>query len=743
MMSTNTDEPGRDRFAYTCTESPMRVLNAFQSCSRGWRILLTALLLSCAGLALAQTDDSQGSGDNTSDPPARVARLSYASGDLGLMPSGSTDWSAADVNRPLTNGDKLSSGPDARAELDLGGASLRISGQSDIGVLNLNDQIGQFELTQGTLNITVRNLDQGATYEIDTPTLALVINQPGTFRVDVGANGNGTTVTPFDGGGIVYGENNAQREVFSGRSYQFGDSSLNDMTVSEIQGRDEFDAWCNDRDAQYANTTASSTQYVPSDVVGSQDLNQYGQFEQDEDYGTVWYPTTVVAGWAPYRYGHWVWIGPWGWTWVDESPWGFAPYHYGRWAFVRGRWGWIPCPPRVRPVYAPALVAFVGIGRGGPVGWFPLGPHEVYNPWYRASRNYYTNVNVTNIRITRNINQVTVINNIHNQYNYYREGRPITGVNYVNRDAPHAFTAVPAQAFASARNVQNNQLHLDPKQLANAPVVSPATLQRPLPTSFAPPRTVNTRPLPAAGFNRQVVAVRPPAPTVAAAAPVHAGQPASNVRVLNVQPNAPRVVSGRGYPNRMEQPAQPQAPPRPGAATLPQVPHFAPAQPAQQVQQAPHYTPPPREEQQAPHYLPRQPEVQQAPHYAPAQPTVQQAPRYVPPQPSFQQERERQAVMEQQQQQQQRFEAKQRARQEAEQRARQYEQQRQSVQQPPRVIEAPREIQRAPVYQPEPYRYQPPPQYSRPEPQQPHPQPQQNAPHPHYTPPSKNDNPQH
>jgi hypothetical protein len=392
-------------------------------------------------------------------------------------------------------------------------------------------------------------------------------------------------------------------------------------------------------------------------------------------------------------------------------------------------------------VYAPALVAFVGIGRGGPVGWFPLGPHEVYNPWYRASRNYYTNVNVTNIRITRNINQVTVINNIHNQYNIYREGRPITGVNYVNRDAPHAFTAVPAQAFASARSVQNNQLHLDPKQLANAPVVSPATLQRPLPTSFAPPRTINARPLPAAGFNRQVVAVRPPAPAVAAATPVHAGQPASNVRVLNVQPNAPRVVSGRGFPNRME-PAQPQAPPRPGAATLPQVPHFAPAQPAQQVQQAPHYAPPPREEQQAPHYLPRQPEVQQAPHYAPAQPTVQQAPRYVPPQPSFQQERERQAVMEQQQQQ--RFEAELRARQEAEQRARQYEQQRQSVQPPPRVIEPPREIQRAPAYQPEPYRYQPPPQYSRPEPQQqPHPQPQQNAPHPHYTPPSKNDNPQH
>lgn len=689
----------------------MRVLNAVMSCSRGWRVFLSIALLLCTGLSLAQTDDSQG---DSADPPARVARLSYASGDLGLMPAGSTDWSAADVNRPLTNGDKLSSGPDARAELELGGSALRIDSQSDIGVLNLNDQIGQFELTQGTLSITVRSLDEGATYEVDTPTLALVINQPGTFRVDVGANGNGTTVTVFSGGGIVYGENSAQREVFSGRSYQFTDSALNDMTVSDIQGRDTFDAWSNDRDAQYANT--NSAQYVSPDVVGAQDLNQYGNWEQDEDYGTVWYPTTVAADWAPYRLGHWVWVGPWGWTWVDDMPWGFAPYHYGRWAFVRHRWGWIPCPPRVRPVYAPALVAFVGIGRGGPVGWFPLGPHEVYNPWYRASRNYYTNVNVTNIRIARNINRTTVINNIHNQYNFYRDGRPITGVNYANRDAPHAFTAMPAQAFASARNVQNHQLRVDPKQLAGAPVISPATLQRPLPTSFGPPRNANARPLPAAGFNRPVVAVR--APAVAAAAPFHAGQrePASNVRVLNVPPHAaPRVVSGQAFP-RYNEAAPPQATAHPAERTLPRVPHFAPAEQIHQPQQAPHYVPPQS--------------VEQAPRYTP-QPSVQQAPRYTPQQqPSMQQERERQAIIEQQQ----RFDAAQRAHQYVpEQRH-----------EPQREIQAPRQVQPAPAYQPQP-RYQPAPQqYVRPEmqrsePQQPHPQ-QQSTPHPHYTPPSKNDN---
>ena len=207
----------------------MRVPNSASSRSRRWKIALAALLLICTGVVSAQSDDGQ---TGAGDPPTRVARLSYATGDLGLMPAGSTNWSAADVNRPLTNGDKLSGGPDARAELDLGNAALRINGQSDIGVLNLNEQIGQFELTQGTLNITVRNLDQGSSYEVDTPTLALVIDQPGTFRVDVDGNGASTTVTAFSGAGVVYGENNAQRDVYNGRSYQFADSTLNNVTVN-------------------------------------------------------------------------------------------------------------------------------------------------------------------------------------------------------------------------------------------------------------------------------------------------------------------------------------------------------------------------------------------------------------------------------------------------------------------------------------------------------------------------------
>ena len=565
----------------------MRVLNA--PLSRSWQIVAAILLLMCTGFAYAQSNDSQ---SDAGDPPARVARISFASGDLGLMPAGSTNWSAADINRPLTNGDKLSSGPGARAELDLGGAVLRIDGQSDIGVLNLNGQTDQFELTEGTLNITVRSLDQGSTYEIDTPTLALVIDQAGSFRLDVPSDGNATTVTVNDGLATVYGENNAQREIYSGRRYQFNESSLNDVTVTDTESSDAFDAWCSNRDGQESNET--SAQYVSDDMVGGDDLDGWGSWEENEDYGAIWYPINVGIGWAPYRFGHWVWISPWGWTWVDNLPWGFAPYHYGRWAFIGHRWGWIPGPRHLRPIYAPALVAFVGTGAGRPLGWFPLGPRDVYSPWYRASRNYYTGVNLANIGVGRYYDQTSLINTIRNQYGFYQGGRTAPGATYAYRNTPNALTAVSAQTFANARSVQNSQVHLNPQQVAAASVITPSALQRPAASSFGQPRLVNARPLPSAAFNRQVVAVGKPAAAVAATASFRAGQPASHVRVLTVSPGAVNHVQAPDAQVVRQVSVAPnvetQSSPRP--ATLPQVPRFEPAQQVQQVAPTPQrYTP--------------------------------------------------------------------------------------------------------------------------------------------------------
>lgn len=484
-----------------------------RSTGRRWSLLAAAALLLAAGWLHAQDAAPSDDADSAGDPPSRVARVAYRNGDLGLLPSGAKDWSDASLNRPLTTGDRVSSGDHAKAELELGGGSLRMAEQTDVGVLTLNDQIAQFELTQGTVNLAVRNLDEGQSYEIDTPTVALVIDRPGTFRVDVAPDGKGTQVTVFRGQGTVYGENNAQRTVAAGTQYQFDDSSLDRVSLNDVDGGDAFDDWCNSRDQRFAQSP--SRRYVSDDVVGYQDLDQYGDWRDDPDYGSVWYPTGVAADWAPYRDGHWAYVAPWGWTWVDDSPWGFAPYHYGRWAYVRGAWGWVPGPIGIRPVYAPALVAFVGgngwsvsVGVGGaPVGWFPLGPGEIYNPWYRSSRRYYTNVNVTNIYVH---NRVTVINNINHQYDYFRRGQMAPDMHYANRGAPRGFTAMPGRDFAEARNVRGHMWQGNPHDVANVPVLPRGANVNPTRASFAPPRSPQARPLPAGGFQREVVARNAP-----------------------------------------------------------------------------------------------------------------------------------------------------------------------------------------------------------------------------------------
>jgi hypothetical protein len=564
----------------------MRVLPASLMSPRARRWMAVALLTCVSGLSFAQTQAPPDDGNTAGDPPSRIARLSYREGDISLLPSGEQNWGDASLNRPLTTGDRLATGDNGRAELQLDSGTLRLADDSNAGFLTLNDQLTQVELTQGTANLTVNNLGDGQGYEIDTPTVALVINQPGTYRVDISEDGKSTRVTDFDGRATVYGEGGAQRLVIAGRSYEFADSSLNEVTVNAIEGGDDFDAWCNSRNQRYS--AAPNDQYVSPDVVGAQDLDQYGNWQSDPDYGQVWYPTNVAPDWSPYSDGYWSYVGPWGWTWVDAAPWGFAPYHYGRWAHVRERWCWVPGPIGVRPVYAPALVAFVGgagfsvsVSAGRPVGWFPLGPGEVYNPWYRASRGYYTNVNVTNIYVRNN--RTVVINNINNNYNYFRGGRDMPNERYVNRDVPHAFRAMSAQDFVAARNARQHMATVDPRQFANAPVMSRGVSGiAPVHTSFAPPRPANARQLPAGGFQREVVARTPPAanfggrPANVAGAPRMAAAAPSNVRLLN---NSPGPGMRTGAPNRQQPlPAEQNTPVRGNPPAQAQVPANRPPQ---------------------------------------------------------------------------------------------------------------------------------------------------------------------
>jgi hypothetical protein len=493
-------------------------------------------------LFLAAPQPAAGQDD---DPPARAARLSVAQGAVSFEPAGTDDWVDAIVNRPMTTGDKLWTDRDSRSEVRIDSYAFRLGPQTGFSFLNLDDNTVQIRLTEGSLNVRVRRLDDDQNVEIDTPNLAFNVLRPGSYRIDVNENGDTTVVAVRSGQGEVTGGGSAY-PVHAGDSVSFYGTDQLQADVQGLPDNDDFDGWTGDRDRRWDHSTSS--RYVSDDVVGYEDLDDYGGWRQVSEYGTVWFPHTTVVGWAPYRYGHWVWISPWGWTWVDDAPWGFAPFHYGRWVVVGGVWGWVPSPPRpavvtvayVRPVYAPALVAWVGGGGvAAGVAWFPLGPRDVYCPSYHVSPRYVERVNVSNTLIV-NRTQVT------NVYNTVYVNKTVTNITYQNQREGNAVTATSQASFTSAQPVARNMVRVDARQVASAPVA-------PLTPAVAPQQRsvigagaeARVRP-PAAVIARPVVAktAPPPAPIPVArqlqAVQANGGRPLAASQIRQAQPETAR-----------------------------------------------------------------------------------------------------------------------------------------------------------------------------------------------------------
>ena len=534
-----------------------------------WSALL-ALALATAALPIrAAAQDDQGD-----DPPTRVARLGYMEGSVSFQPAGEQDWVQAVANRPMTTGDKLWADKGSRAELQLGSAVIRLSENTGFSFLNLDDHTVQIQLTSGTLNLRVRRLDQGDAYEVDTPNLAFTVDGPGNYRLEASEDGTYSVVSLRDGQGEATG-NGQTYTIHAGQRATFnGTDSLN-ADVESNNSPDQFDTWGDGRDHRYDDSR--SAHYLSHDVVGYEDLDDNGDWRDDSNYGHVWYPNHVDAGWAPYHEGHWDWISPWGYTWVDDSNWGYAPFHYGRWVSVSGRWGWVAGPVDVAAVYAPALVVFLGGGPGGfggNVGWFPLGPREVYVPPYQVSRGYMNQVNISNTTVN-----TTVVTNVYNT-TIVNKSTTITNVNYANRGVQGAVTVVPQRAFAGAQPVAHSAVAMNQQQLAAVPVaarvaVAP-TRESVLGAKASSAGHVSAPP--AAVANRQVIAKRtPPPPPVPfakqqQAMAAHPGQPlpkremqslrpaaAAHPMVKQAPPGKPATAT-TGHPMNAGRPGQPGQP---------------------------------------------------------------------------------------------------------------------------------------------------------------------------------------
>lgn len=419
-----------------------------------WLSGLMLLGLLCVMPAFAAEDEDIGD-----DPPARVGRLAEVDGTVWVFAPENGEWIEAARNRPLTTGDRLSTDRDGRAVIRIGSATtVRVDVHSELEVLALDDEKISFRLHSGSLSARLRSREAAREFSVLTEEGRFLPTQTGSYRIDrFDDTSNGTVWSGqmrFDGKGTSLAMNPGNRVEFwrededKGLKYQF----------AEVRN-DAFAAWVSDNDIRDGRT--ASTRWVSPEMTGVEDLDRYGRWDQTTEYGAVWVPSTVAVGWAPYRSGHWAWVRPWGWTWIDDAPWGFAPFHYGRWVSYRGGWGWAPGTYIRRPVYAPALVAWVGgpnfsvsVNFGGPmVGWFPLAPHEVYVPRYRSSPHYWRQVNHPHVS---NLNVSTI------------RGRPdewAAGHHYRNRDVRNAMTVVSTSTMTRGQPVGPGMRGLDDRAL--------------------------------------------------------------------------------------------------------------------------------------------------------------------------------------------------------------------------------------------------------------------------------------
>ena len=464
-----------------------------------------------------------------SDPPSRVGRIGYIEGDVSFYTDRSEGWHKARINFPVTSENSIWTENQSRAEVRIGSSSFRINENSVLDLLKVDDDRTQLFLQRGTLNIRSRadgRENARDSIRVETSSGRFMIENSGRYRIDASQDGTESRISIF-AGRARYESNNSggnadnRLAIDSGKTLIVRSGSIGSATDFRFENANEsaFDRWADARDQ---NWDESHTRYVREQTVspymtGYEDLDTYGDWVDDREYGRVWTPRVVASGWAPYRYGSWAYVRPWGWTWVDDAAWGFAPFHYGRWVYARTRWAWWPGDYVRRPVYAPALVGWYGrpginitISTGPSIGWFPLAPREYYVPSYTNNITYIRNIN----HITNNI---TVIN------------PPAT---YANRMPGTTF--VNGNTFVNSRPVQNNTIKVAAKELAEHPIITVAPTAAPFPREMGsrrlepsvPGRNSNGASMP--GRAEPSTATAPsPVPTNNIAAPKNNAAPAA------------------------------------------------------------------------------------------------------------------------------------------------------------------------------------------------------------------------
>lgn len=266
----------------------------------------------------------------------RPLRLSFLESTVSFWRSGAEDWVRARLNTPLAPGDHLYASSDGRFEVQLDSeAFIRASHETELVVETVDPSFVQARVTRGRIAVDARSLEDGLTVEIDTPGAAFTMDQPGYYRIEVGEQT--IEITALKGGQAEVVLSSGERwPVRSGEQAFVDPASTTPVAIQRAAPADAWDEWNVQRTQSVLAT--QSRDYLPRGVYGGETLDAHGSWEEEATYGRIWYPRAVAVDWVPYSVGNWVWDPTFGWTWIDDSPWGWAPFHYGRWVRVGPRW---------------------------------------------------------------------------------------------------------------------------------------------------------------------------------------------------------------------------------------------------------------------------------------------------------------------------------------------------------------------------------------------------------------------
>ena len=395
--------------------------------------------------------------------PGRVGQVSLVSGKVGFRGPGDMVWSGAEINDPIASGVSLRTGPQSRTVVQFGSDTVALAENTDTVVVKMEDRATEIAVPQGRIGLDIAQLGSGESIQIDFPRGGVWLLQPGRYDIDAGAADRPPRISAYTGSARFVG-GGADIPVKAGDQLRLvGSGAAGAMT--EPASADEFAVWCEARAVD--ETHLAAPYYVSTSMTGFAELDGAGSWKSTGKYGEVWIPAALPADWVPYRYGHWRWVAPWGWSWIDDQPWGFAPSHYGRWAFFDQHWTWVPGAYTAHPVYAPAVVAFLGTpgvglsfaeGSGPAVAWFPLAPGEAYWPGYTGDLDYIRGLNAGNVA---DLGVIRV----------RADGEPpaeIANAHFANRQFANV---VPRPVFVAGQAVPPTLLQLPPQRLQNAPAI--------------------------------------------------------------------------------------------------------------------------------------------------------------------------------------------------------------------------------------------------------------------------------